>query len=54
VHDLVDAAYRDNAPYALTGTAKKVLIDLKPEPMDTENAVHQAANHAPAAAPMSC
>ncbi len=49
----VDAAYRDKAPYAFTGTVKKVVIDLKPEPIDTETELHRAANHAAAAAAMS-
>ena len=49
----VDAAYRDQAPYAFTGTVKKVVIDLKPEPIGTETALHQAAHNAAAAAAMS-
>lgn len=28
---IVDPAYRDQAPYAFTGTVKKVVLDLKPE-----------------------
>ena len=49
----VDAAYRDKAPYAFTGTVKKVVIDLKPEPITTETELHQAAHNAAAAAAMS-
>lgn len=37
----VDAAYRDQAPYAFAGTAKKVVIDLKPEPIATKTELHQ-------------
>ena len=38
----VDPAYRDRAPYAFTGTVKKVVIDLKPETHEDEKKLHQA------------
>ena len=31
----VDKAYRDKAPYAFTGTVKKVVFDLKPDRTST-------------------
>ncbi len=37
---IVDRAYHAMAPYAFTGTVKKVTFDLKPEPMDTEQELH--------------
>jgi len=36
----VDPAYRDKAPYAFTGTVKKVVFDLKPATHEEEKALH--------------
>ena len=36
----VDPAYRDRAPYAFTGTVKKVVFDLKPVAHDHEKTLH--------------
>ena len=49
----VDPAYRDKAPYAFTGTVKKVVIDLKPEAHEDEKKLHEAAHHGAVAAGMS-
>ena len=49
----VDAAYRDQAPYAFTGTVKKVVVDLKPAPHKDEVRLHGEAHHAAAAAGMA-
>ncbi len=40
---VVDKAYKDKAPYAFTGTVRKVTIDLKPEPVETEKDLHAHA-----------
>jgi len=37
---VVDRAYEDRAPYAFTGTVKKVVFDLKPGTHDEEQALH--------------
>ena len=43
---VVDRAYADKAPYAFTGTVKKVVFDLKPAARhDDERALHEAATH---------
>ena len=46
----VDAAYRDKAHYAFTGTVKKVVFDLKPAMHEDERKRHEAAHHAAVAA----
>jgi arylsulfatase len=38
---VVDRAYHDKAPYAFTGTVKKVTFDLKPETIDAERELHE-------------
>ena len=38
---VVDRAYEDKAPYAFTGTVKKVVFDLKPATHDDEKALHE-------------
>jgi len=43
---VVDLAYEDNAPYAFTGTVKRVIFDLKPNTHEEEKALHEAAQHA--------
>jgi len=43
---VVDRAYEDKAPYAFTGTVKKVIFDLKPNTHEEEKALHEAAQHA--------
>jgi arylsulfatase len=44
---VVDLDYEDKAPYAFTGTVKKVVFDLKPGTMQDEAALHEhAAIHA--------
>jgi len=40
---VVDRAYEDKAPYAFTGTVKKVVFDLKPAPPEAEKALHEHA-----------
>jgi arylsulfatase A-like enzyme/uncharacterized membrane protein len=40
---VVDRAYEDNAPYAFTGTVKKVVFDLTPATHDDEQALHEHA-----------
>ena len=40
---VVDLAYEDKAPYAFTGTVKKVVFDLKPATHEDERALHQHA-----------
>jgi arylsulfatase A-like enzyme/uncharacterized membrane protein len=40
---VVDVAYEDKAPYAFTGTVKKVVFDLKPAAPDDEKALHEHA-----------
>ena len=46
---VVDRAYADEAPYAFTGTVKKVVFDLKPGSHDDEKALHEANAHVAAA-----
>jgi len=43
---VVDDAYEDKAPYAFTGTLRKVVFDLKPMSLEAEQALHQAAQAA--------
>jgi arylsulfatase len=43
---VVDSAYKDRAPFAFTGTVKKVVFDLKPAGLADEKALHEAAQHA--------
>jgi arylsulfatase len=43
---VVDDAYEDKAPYAFTGTLRKVVIDLKPMTLEAEQALHQATQTA--------
>ena len=38
---VVDLAYEDRAPYAFTGTVKKVVFDLKPADHESEQALHE-------------
>jgi hypothetical protein len=40
---VVDRAYEDRAPYAFTGTVKKVVFDLKPATHEDELALHEHA-----------
>ncbi len=40
---VVDLAYEDKAPYAFTGTVKKVTFDLKPSSHEEEKALHEHA-----------
>jgi arylsulfatase A-like enzyme/uncharacterized membrane protein len=40
---VVDLAYGDKAPYAFTGTVKKVTFDLKPTAYEDEKALHEHA-----------
>ena len=42
---VVDLAYEDKAPYAFTGTVKRVVFDLKPASMKEEVALHEHAGH---------
>ena len=43
---VVDRAYAAKAPYAFTGTVKKVVFDLKPAARhEDEKALHEAAAH---------
>ncbi len=37
---VVDLAYEDKAPYAFTGTVKRVVFDLKPAPHSREQELH--------------
>ena len=47
---VVDRAYEDKAPYAFTGTVKKVVFDIKPATHEDQEALHEhAALHAVAA-----
>jgi len=41
---VVDRAYEDKAPYAFTGTVRRVVFDLKPVGLDDEVALHQHAS----------
>jgi arylsulfatase len=43
---VVDLEYEDRAPYAFTGTVKRVVFDLKPSSHEDERALHEAAQHA--------
>jgi arylsulfatase len=43
---VVDRAYEDKAPYAFTGTVKRVVFDLKPHAHEDEKALHEAAQQA--------
>jgi arylsulfatase A-like enzyme/uncharacterized membrane protein len=38
---VVDLAYEDKAPYAFTGTVKRVVFDLKPATQEQEKALHE-------------
>ena len=38
---VVDPAYEDKAPYAFTGTVKKVVFDLKPGTHEDNQALHE-------------
>ena len=49
----VDPAYRDKAPYAFTGTIRKVVFDLKPASHEEEQKLHEEAQHAGVAAAMT-
>jgi arylsulfatase len=40
---VVDRAYEDKAPYAFTGTVKRVVFDLKPAAHEDEKALHEHA-----------
>jgi arylsulfatase len=40
---VVDLAYEDKAPYAFTGTVKKVVFDLKPATHEDEKTLHEHA-----------
>jgi arylsulfatase len=40
---VVDLAYEDKAPYAFTGTVKKVVFDLQPTAHEDEQALHEHA-----------
>ncbi len=48
----VDPVYRDKAPYAFTGTVKKVVFDLQPAAHADEQKLHDAASHGAVAAGM--
>ncbi|HYO43847.1 MAG TPA: arylsulfatase [Candidatus Limnocylindrales bacterium] len=43
---VVDEAYEDKAPYAFTGTLRKVVFDLKPMSLEDELALHESHQHA--------
>jgi arylsulfatase len=43
---VVDRVYEDRAPYAFTGTVKKVVFDLTPAASEDEKKLHEAAQHA--------
>ena len=40
---VVDLAYEDKAPYAFTGTVKRVVFDLKPASHEDEKALYEHA-----------
>ena len=40
---VVDLAYEDKAPYAFTGTVKRVVFDLKPAAHEDEKTLHEHA-----------
>lgn len=42
---VVDLAYEEKAPYAFTGTVKKVVFDLKPPDIDLTSMEHEKALH---------
>jgi arylsulfatase len=42
---VVDRAYESRAPYAFTGSVKKVVFDLKPSTHEDEEALHEAGVH---------
>jgi hypothetical protein len=42
----VDPDYEDKAPYAFTGTVKKVIFDLEPLTHEAEKALHEHAAQA--------
>ena len=47
---VVDRTYEDKAPYAFTGTVKRVVFDIKPATHEEAQALHEhAALHAVAA-----
>ena len=48
---VVDLAYEDKAPYAFTGTVKKVVFDLKPHAHEDEQALHAARTRSRPSAP---
>ena len=51
---VVDLSYADRAPFAFTGTVKKVVFDIKPHlSTDDEHALHTAAQHGHAAHALS-
>ena len=41
---VVDLVYEDRAPYAFTGTVKRVVFDLKPGTHEDEQALHEHAS----------
>lgn len=41
---VVDLGYEDRAPYAFTGTVKRVVFDLKPAIVEREHALHEHAS----------
>jgi len=41
---VVDAEYKDRAPYAFTGTVKRVVIDLAPTAHEDASALHEHAS----------
>ncbi|HSK27444.1 MAG TPA: hypothetical protein VK894_11105, partial [Jiangellales bacterium] len=41
---VVDRAYRDQAPYAFTGTVRKVVFDLMPTSHEAVHALHATAS----------
>ena len=43
---VVDLAYEAKAPYAFTGTVKRVVFDLKPVGLDDHKALHEAVHQA--------
>jgi hypothetical protein len=47
---VVDLAYEDRAPYAFTGTLKRVVFDLTPHTHEDEQALHAHATHQAVAA----
>ena len=42
---VVAREYHDKAPYAFTGTVRKVVYDLKPGTLSEETALHESAHH---------